>query len=82
MFSLAGKRKRSDQVVVKVSGSGSSLSTEVRLEVLKNQEVLGHRVFDPALANTPEMRDLLEIVKFQNWDTYLILVCLLCMRRK
>lgn len=62
--SITGKRKISDQVIVKESGLGSSFSRKTRLEFLKNQEVLGGRVFDPAMTNTPKMSEFLEMVKF------------------
>lgn len=61
-----GKSKWSNQTIVKESGTGSSLSIEARLEFLKHQEVLRGRTFDPALINTLEMIELLEMMKSQN----------------
>lgn len=66
--SSIGKRIRTHQATVKKSVFGSSLSRDLRLEFLKNQKVLGGRTFNPTAINTTEIKELLEMVKFQNWE--------------
>lgn len=65
--SFIPRRKRPDQADAKVSCSRSSLSIEAGLNILKYQEVLGKRTFDPIVINMLEMREFLEMVKFLNW---------------
>lgn len=66
--SSIGKRKRSYQVIVKKSSSGSYLSREEKLEFLNNQEVLGGKTFDLVVINMEKMREFLKMMKIQNWE--------------
>lgn len=44
------------------------LSREVRLDILKTQEVLREKVFDPVVTKLAGMGELVDKVKFQNWE--------------
>ena len=44
------------------------MTREATEEILKNQEVLRGRVFEPTMAEFLGIKELIDWVKFQNWE--------------